>query len=175
MSTLFKVTSGKKAISIICVLQNFYCSGKYSREIRNSANYFCLFRNSCDQSINSRAARDLGLLSAWKSAEKELSQKQYPYAFCDVTSKGSISNYRLYTNILDPVRVVYSVSGMRGYVVPEKFFTKYFSIISETGRTVRAIEGYENQKKNIQESNKITNSKKRRRKRKTEDKELIQI
>ena len=161
-SIVFSGNIGEKNISIICVLQNFYTAGKYAREIRNSANTFCLFRNSCDNSINTRAARDLGLSSAYKSAEKEFSHTEFPYCYIDCSSKGSIANYRLFTDILSPIRTSFSVDGMKGYVVPEKFFLKYFKILSESGRSVRAVEKDENAKKNLQHSKIKKRSKKRR-------------
>ena len=173
------MTSGKKGISVISVLQNFYCSGKFAREIRNSSNYFGLFRNSCDQTINSRAARDLGLTHAWKSAEKDLSKTEFPYAFCDLTSKGQLSNYRLYTDILSRVRVCYNSFGMKGYMVPEPVFLKHFKILAEKNGEVKAIENNANTGKELSElcskRKKVLSSSKKKAKKEKLDRPLIKL
>ena len=117
VSQIFKVISGKKSLSIILVTQNYFMQGKHSREIRNSCNYVGLFRNCCDDLLNSRVAQAFGLKAAYAAAEKDLFHCEvYPFIFIDQTQKGQISQYRLYTKIIGQIREAYSKTGMKGYI-----------------------------------------------------------
>ena len=124
LSQIFKVLSGKKNLSVICVTQNYFQQGKYARDIRNSSNYVCLFRNCGDSSLNSRVAKCFGLKRAYEAAERDTySCKIYPYFFVDQTQRAQLSSFRLYTDILGPMRTCYDTEGMKGYIIKETDFT----------------------------------------------------
>ena len=148
IATLFKVISGKKNISVILITQNYFVQGKHSREIRNSCNYVCLFRNCADASINKRACSAFGLQKAYKAAELDIRKKVYSYLFIDQTQKAQVTPYRLYTNILSPRRIVYSVDGMKGYVLNEKDFLKTFKILEIRESSV-VVNQYEDKSKQL--------------------------
>ena len=133
VSSLYKVISGKREISVISISQNFFLQGPFSREIRNSCNAFFLFRNSSDATINIRACRALGVKNAFLAAEKDtFTTTLYPYCYISATHQSQVSSFRLYTNILDKFRTCYNESGMKGYVIPESEFLQKFNIIKET-------------------------------------------
>ena len=150
ISQVFKVISGKKNLSIILVTQNYFFQGKHSREIRNSCNYVGLFRNCCDDRLNSRVATAFGLKAAYDAAEREVFSCQvYPFIFIDQTQRGQLSNYRLYTKIIGKVREAYSKTGMKGYILREEDFRAAFKIISENSKTVLAVRKNENKAKYV--------------------------
>jgi hypothetical protein len=129
---LYNVISGKKNISVICVTQNYFTQGIYSRDIRNSSNYVALFRNCADASLNKRVATAFGLGKAYQKAEEEFFKGNvYPYVFIDQTQRAQLSSYRLYVNIFDNPRIAYSSSGMKGYILGEKEFNAAFKILQE--------------------------------------------
>ena len=153
VSQIFKVISGKKSLSIILVTQNYFMQGKHSREIRNSCNYVGLFRNCCDDLLNSRVAQAFGLKAAYAAAEKDLFHCEvYPFIFIDQTQKGQISQYRLYTKIIGQIREAYSKTGMKGYILSEEDFKAGFQIISEKPGVVLAVKKNENKKRPVRES-----------------------
>ena len=45
IAVLYKVLSGKRSISVISVVQNYFLQGKFSQTIKNCSNYVALFRN----------------------------------------------------------------------------------------------------------------------------------
>ena len=145
MSQFFKVISGKRNLSIIVVTQNYFQQGKYGRDIRNSCNYVGLFRNCGDSSLNTRVAQCFGLKKAYKAAEKDLYNSEiYPYFFIDQTQRAQLSTFRLYTEILSPIRTCYDTAGMKGYIVDESIFIRKFKIIQRHKRSVIAVERNEN-------------------------------
>ena len=145
VSQIFKVISGKKSLSIILVTQNYFMQGKHSREIRNSCNYVGLFRNCCDDLLNSRVAQAFGLKAAYAAAEKDLFHCEvYPFIFIDQTQKGQISQYRLYTKIIGQIREAYSKTGMKGYILTEDDFLSAFRVIREKPGIVIAANKNEN-------------------------------
>ena len=153
VSQIFKVISGKKSLSIILVTQNYFMQGRHSREIRNSCNYVGLFRNCCDDLLNSRVAQAFGLKAAYAAAEKDLFHCEvYPFIFIDQTQKGQISQYRLYTKIIGQIREAYSKTGMKGYILSEEDFKAGFQIISEKPGVVLAVKKNENKKRHVRES-----------------------
>ena len=155
MSQFFKVISGKRNLSIIVVTQNYFQQGKYGRDIRNSCNYVGLFRNCGDSSLNSRVAQCFGLKKAFNAAEKDLYNTEvYPYCFIDQTQRAQLSSYRLYTDILSPIRTCYDTIGMKGYIVDESIFLRKFKVIQKLQRSVIAIERNENTKSSISKSRK---------------------
>ena len=155
ISQIYKVISGKRRLSIILVTQNYFIQGKHSREIRNSCNYVGLFRNCCDDLLNSRVATAFGLKLAYAAAEKELFCCQvYPFIFIDQTQRGQISQYRLYTKIIGKVKEAYSKSGMKGYILSEDDFKAAFTIQSEKNGVVLATIKNENTQGSISKPSK---------------------
>ena len=127
---LFRVISGKKNISVMIMTQNNFSKGRYGREIRNSCNFSVLFRNCCDTKINSNVTRMAGLEKAFKNACLDSAGVKYPYYFLDQSQQGQLSQYRLYTDIFSSFKVVFSVDGMKGYVIGATDFELFFSIYS---------------------------------------------
>ena len=130
---LFRVISGKKKISVMLMTQNNFTQGRYGRDIRNSCNFSVLFRNCCDANINKRVAAMSGLRQAYDAAASNQSDVMYPYIFIDQSQKGQVSGYRLYSNIFDRFQVVWSVAGMKGYVIGEADFLATFSPSEKSG------------------------------------------
>ena len=128
---LFRVISGKRKISVIIMTQNNFSKGRYGRDIRNSCNFAVLFRNCCDTSINENIARMAGLTKAYNAASLANENVKYPYMFIDQSQQGQLSNYRLYTNIYSANKVVWSVDGMKGYVVAAQDFESIFDVFSD--------------------------------------------
>ena len=135
---LFRVISGKRKISVIIMTQNNFSKGKFGRDIRNSCNFAVLFRNCCDTSINENIARMAGLGKAYKAASLDSEGVKYPYMFIDQSQQGQLSNYRLYTDIFAQNKEVWSVDGMKGYVVPANDFEQIFDIIVEDKKSYTA-------------------------------------
>ena len=128
---LFRVISGKRKISVIIMTQNNFSKGRYGRDIRNSCNFAVLFRNCCDTSINENIARMAGLSKAYNAAAVANENVKYPYMFIDQSQQGQLSNYRLYTDIYSANKVVWSVDGMKGYVVAAQDFESFFDVFSD--------------------------------------------
>jgi len=150
ISQLFKVISGKKNISVILVTQNYFIQGKHSRDIRNSCNYVGLFRNCCDHLLNKRVATAFGLKNAYEAAERDIYATQiYPYVFIDQTQRAQLSSYRLYSEILGEYKVVYSASGMKGYILSEEDFQSAFKVLKEKSKSVLVVNRHENSTKSI--------------------------
>ena len=140
MRQFFNVISGKRNISIIVVTQNYFTQGQFSRDIRNSSNIVCLFRNCADATLNTRVARAFKLEKAYQAAENEVFVNNiYPYVFIDQSQRSQLSSYRVYTDILSKVKVAYSVAGMKGYILNETDFKKIYKVIEEKPRSVKAI------------------------------------
>ena len=125
---LFRVISGKRRLAVIIMTQNNFTKGKYGRDIRNSCNFSVLFRNCCDTSINENIARMSGLKLAYSAAWKQQCGNEFPYIFIDQSQRGQLTPYRLYTNIFDTYPEVWSVKGMKGYVVGAQDFQTYFDV-----------------------------------------------
>ena len=154
MRQLFNVISGKKNISVICVTQNYFTQGPYSRDIRNSANYVALFRNCADANLNKRVTTAFGLGNAYKAAKQaNFDTKIYPYMFIDQTQRAQLSNYRLFVNIFDKIKIVFSSTGMKGYILGQQDFDLAYKIIQEKRKNIVAI-FHEDSKKNISAKNK---------------------
>ncbi len=136
---LFRVISGKRKISVIIMTQNNFSKGRYGRDIRNSCNFAVLFRNCCDTSINENIARMAGLDKAYKAASLANEGVKYPYLFIDQSQQGQLSNYRMYSNIFGRYKEVWSVKGMKGYVVAAQDFETFFDVFSDE-KTYTAVE-----------------------------------
>ena len=128
---LFRVISGKRKISVIVMTQNNFTKGRYGREIRNSCNYSVLFRNCCDTSINQNVARMAGLKKAFEAASNDQNGVKFPYIFIDQSQQGQMSNFRLYSDIFSDQKIVWSVEGMKGYIVAATDFEAVFKIIED--------------------------------------------
>ena len=64
-----------------------------------------------------------GLRKAYDVVEKTIFRSEvYPFVFIDQRQIAHISDYRLYTSIFDNVKIAYSTTGMRGYVLNEETF-----------------------------------------------------
>ena len=135
---LFRVISGKKQICVIIMTQNNFTRGRYGREIRNSCNFSVLFRNCCDTSINENIARMAGVKTAYRSALDDQSGSRYPYVLIDQSQKGQMTPYRVYTNIFDRHITVWSVGGMKAFVIGAQEFLSIFTV-EENGREYTAI------------------------------------
>lgn len=133
---LFRVISGKKLINVIIMSQNNFSKGKYGRDIRNSCNFSVLFQNCCDTLINKNIARMSGVKSAYNSAMIDQRGSKYPYVFIDQSQQGQMTPYRLYTNIFAEFRTVWSVGGMKGYVVAAQDFEAFFKVKTENGEFI---------------------------------------
>ena len=142
---LFRVISGKRKISVMIMAQNYFVSGRYSRNIRNSCNFTVLLRNCCDATINRRAAKAMNLLKPLAKAEQSNANKEYPYIFIDQSQKGQLSGYQIYTDIFDNFKKCYSDAGMPAYIIPEKDFLAVFEILQKKNRSVLAIQRNANQ------------------------------
>ena len=163
MRQFFNVISGKKNISIIAVTQNYFTQGSFSRDIRNSSNYVCLFRNCADAKLNLRVSRAFGLEKAYDAAEKEIFQNNvYPYVFIDQTQRAQLSGYRLYINILDRIKVAFNLSGMKGYILSERDFLKVYTVINEKLKSVTVVENEDTSQKLPREKSRTKISRKRR-------------
>ena len=166
INQLYKVISGKKNISVISVTQNYFLQGKHSRDIRNSCNYVGLFRNCADHRLNVRVATAFGLKDAYTAAEKEIYQDQvYPYVFIDQTQKAQLSNYRLYVDILGKVKIAFSTTGMKGFILNERDFYSVFKVIKENKRSVLAICKDEDTKRKVRKPTASNDEKSRSKKR----------
>ena len=163
MRQFFNVISGKRNISIIVVTQNYFTQGQFSRDIRNSSNVVCLFRNCADATLNIRVARAFKLEKAYQAAENDVfSDQVYPYVFIDQSQRSQLSGYRVYTDILSKTKVAYSVAGMKGYILNEIDFKKIYKIIEEKPRSVQVI-AHENKTKAIPERKSIKRQRKEKR------------
>ena len=138
MRQLFNVISGKKNISVICVTQNYFTQGQFSRDIRNSSNYVVLLRNCADAMLNKRVANAFGLVKAYEAAKVVFEENVYPYMFIDQTQRAQLSNYRLYTDILSTYQVAYNSKGMKGYILSEADFKLAYKILEEKKKSVVA-------------------------------------
>ena len=163
MRQFFNVISGKRNISIIVVTQNYFTQGQFSRDIRNSSNVVCLFRNCADATLNIRVARAFKLEKAYQAAENDVfSDQVYPYVFIDRSQRSQLSGYRVYTDILSKTKVAYSVNGMKGYILNEIDFKKIYKIIEEKPRSVQVI-AHENKTTELPERKSIKQQRKEKR------------
>ena len=133
---LFRVISGKHRLCVMIMTQNNFTKGKYGREIRNSCNFSALFRNCCDASINEKAAQMSGLRKAYLAASRHVENEMYPYVFLDQSQQGQLSNYRLYTDIFGRFMKVWSLSGMKGYIIGASDFEIFFDIYQREGSNI---------------------------------------
>ena len=125
---LFRVLSGKKNLSVIIMSQRYFAQGRFGMNIRNNVNYTVLMRNA-DARINRKIE---GLLNVQKQLEKiSFEEKEYPYVLIDTSPRALGSGYRVYEDIFSDHQIVYSDSGMRGYVIPEKEFEIFFDKLNK--------------------------------------------
>lgn len=139
---LFRVMSGKLSISVILMSQNLFAKGKFGRDIRNSSNFLALFRNCADSRLNLNVARMAGLAKAFEAARIDQDGEMFPVVFLDLSQKGQLSPYRLYTRLFGRYQIAYSEAGMKGYIINENDFESYFKVDLGIGKTFEA-EKYE--------------------------------
>ena len=133
---LFRVISGKQRLCVMIMTQNNFTKGRYGREIRNSCNFSVLFRNCCDTSINEKTAHMSGLRNAYVAASRHVENEMYPYTFLDQSQQGQLSSYRLYTDIFSRFMKVWSLSGMKGYIIGATDFEIFFDIYQREGSNI---------------------------------------
>ena len=131
---LFRVLSGKKRISVMIMSQRYFAQGRYGMNIRNNVNYTVLLRN-VDSRINKKIATLLNVQKQFQSIT--FATKEYPYVLIDNSPQALRSGYRVYEDIFGKHQIVYSESGMRGYVITEKEFHKFFTKLNSTTAQVR--------------------------------------
>ena len=131
---LFRVISGKRRLAVMIMTQNNFTKGKYGREIRNSCNFSVLFRNCCDTSINENIARMSGLKASFNAAWNSLRNSEHPCVFIDQSQRGQLTPYRLYTNIFARYPEVWSVNGMKAYIVGAQDFQAFFKVEEENNK-----------------------------------------
>ena len=120
---LFRVLSGKKKLSVIIMSQRYFAKGKFGMNIRNNCNYTVLLRNS-DARVNNRVSRTFNV---HRQVSRCFARKTaYPYVLIDTTPSAMVSGFKVYEDIFSKYQIVYSDDGMRGYVIPENEFNKYF-------------------------------------------------
>lgn len=141
---LFRVMSGKLSISVILMSQNTFSKGKYSRDIRNSCNFLALFRNCADTRINVNVTRMVGLNMAFEAAKNDLDEEMFPVMFLDLSQRGQMSPYRLYSDIFSKYQIVFSTTGMKAYIINANDFENIFKVKLGQGNT---FEGEENENK----------------------------
>jgi len=136
---LFRVLSGKNTISVMIMSQRYFAQGRFGMNIRNNCNFTALLRNA-DARVNSKIACLMNLKTAiGKAVEDTYANNYYPYIFVDLSPRGQVSGYQVYTNIFDPYQIVYSTSGMKAYIIAEKDFIQYFRITNSA--TAEPING----------------------------------
>ena len=131
---LFRVLSGKKNISVMIMSQRYFANGRYSMNVRNNVNYTVLLRNT-DARINRQIAKLLNVERQFKKVGNFIGK--YPYVFIDTSPGAVASGYRVYEDIFAKHKVVYSDDGMRGYVISEKEFERFFKVINSTTAAVK--------------------------------------
>ena len=131
---LFRVLSGKKKISVMIMSQRYFTKGRFAMTVRNNVNFTVLMRNT-DARINKQIVR---VLNVEKEFEKVSAKNQkYPYVFIDTSPSALESGYRVYDDIFSSYKRVISDDGMRGYVISEKQFERFFKVINSTTATVK--------------------------------------
>ena len=159
---LFRVTSGKRDLSIMMMTQNCFSQGRYARDIKNSCNMQVLLRNCLDTSINLRVCRHLGLAKAYKLAEEDSKYDDYPYFIINLSPKAHRSNFRMFTDILAPYPVCWSVSGMKSYIVSENDFRRFFEIHEKYTKKVPTFTATVKSDNNIKKQVKLEIKKRKR-------------
>nr|AAT47862.1 hypothetical protein 008-21 [Oikopleura dioica] len=168
---LFRVTSGKRKISVMIMTQNAFSQGRYGRDIRNSCNLQVLLRNCCDTMINIRASRALGLGEAYKAAEVGTSHEKYPYIFINQSPKAYGSNYRVFTNLFSRYKVCWSVAGMKAFVINETDFARFLEIeekySSKTSNFSASVKNEKSIEKELSKPSKVEEKRRPRKRRRS--------
>ena len=126
---LFRVLSSKKKLHVIIMTQRYFAERGFSLNIRNSSNFHVLMTNS-DARINGRVGHTMLLKPQIDIAEKENSQKLYPYIFIDRTNQARVSGLQVYTQIFGRYKhVIYNF--MISVVISKKEFEEQFKIIDD--------------------------------------------
>ena len=142
---LFRVLSGKRSISVVVMSQRYFAQGRFGMNIRNNCNFTVLMRNA-DARVNAKVAALINQkVAVSRAIEDTYSNNYYPYIFIDSSPRGQVSGYQIYTNIFDRYQITYNTEGMKAYVVAEKDFLQYFSIVDTQSAKLKDGE-YENEK-----------------------------
>ena len=137
---LFRVLSGKKKLCVIIMSQQYFARGRFNMNIRNNVNFTVLMRNT-DARVNKMIAK---LLDVTKEVNMLDDRKPYSNVLIDNSPRSSGSSYKVYYNIFDSYPIVASDDGMRGYVIPEKDFDRFFNKLNKYQAEVRDANTTEN-------------------------------
>ena len=147
---LFRVLSSKKKLHVIIMTQRYFAEKGNSLNIRNSSNFHVLLNNS-DARINLRVGHTMLLKREIEIAEKENSQKLYPYIFIDRTNQARVTGLQVYTEIFGPYkRAVYKF--MICVILSEKDFCTQFKILDNTSAVQNGFDKKEKLSESKQES-----------------------
>ena len=97
-SKAFKIYSKKRNFSIVLISQFFFDRGTYSSTIRNNIEYFTLFENHGNMSMNRMIAEKLGYIKRYKEAAQTAYDKRHGYVMISVSSKVPSSKLRVCCN-----------------------------------------------------------------------------
>ena len=125
---LCRVLSGKKKLCVIIMSQRYFAQGRFGLNIRNNCNLTVLLRNT-DSRVNKRVSH---FFNVQRQVSRCLNKKSgYPYVLIDTSPKAMVSGFRVYEDIFSKYKKVHSDGGMRGYVIPENEFNKYFLKVND--------------------------------------------
>lgn len=99
----------------------------------------------------------VGLRQAFEAARIDLDGQMFPVMFLDLSQKGQLSQYRLYTNLFGSFQTVFATNGMKGYIINENDFESYFKVILGEGNNFEAEEN-ENKTPKIKTETKAENT-----------------
>jgi len=147
---LFRVLSGKRKIHVFILTQRYFANGRFSVSIRNSSNYHILMSNA-DATVNSTAARKMGLKREITKAIDLNRSKPFPYIFVDRTPAARISGLCVFIDIFKKKVII---NDMLYYLFTEADFNNSFKKIEDniavrndgnTSSTISANSNPENQ------------------------------
>ena len=126
---LFRIISGKKAISVIAMTQRYFAQGRFGMNIRNNCNYTVLMRNA-DERINKKLGTLFNCKENMSIALKEFQNQEFPYIMMSSTRNSLITGCRLYTKIFGKSKYAIMNSSQIA-LLPKEDFRKHFKIIGK--------------------------------------------
>ena len=72
--------------------------------------------------------RMTGLKESYSAAVKDIQGEKYPFMFLDLSQKGQLSPYRLFTDIFGRFQIGYDLLGMKAYIVNSVDFENVFKV-----------------------------------------------
>jgi len=124
---LFRVLSGKRKIHVFILTQRYFSNAKYTVSIRNSCNYHILMNNA-DATVNTTAARKMGLKREITKAIDLNQSKPFPYIFVDRTPAARISGLCVFIDIFNKKVII---GDMLYYLFTEADFNNSFKQIED--------------------------------------------